>query len=40
MVLVALEAALGKSRRVATGDRVGLDLVESAMHVLPAQREP
>jgi ABC-type Fe3+/spermidine/putrescine transport system ATPase subunit len=40
MLLLALDAALGQRRRVAAGDRVGLELVESAMHVLPAQKQP
>jgi iron(III) transport system ATP-binding protein len=35
MLLVAVEAALGRRGRVAPGDRVGFELVEDAGHLLP-----
>jgi iron(III) transport system ATP-binding protein len=35
-ILVAIEAALGRSGRVAPGDRVGVELAEDALHLLPA----
>ena len=36
-LVVAVEASLQPSRRIATGDRVGLEFVEQAIHLLPAQ---
>src|SRR5207247_1803234 len=35
-LLVAVEAALGRRDRIAPGDRVGFELVEEALHLLPA----
>ena len=35
-LLVAVEAALGRRDRVAPGDRVGFELVDDALHLLPA----
>ena len=36
-LLVAVEPALGRLGRVAPGDRVGVELAEDALHLLPAQ---
>ncbi len=36
LLLVAIEASLQAGRRVATGDRVGLEFAEQAIHLLPA----
>jgi len=38
-MLVAIEAALGRRGRVAPGDRVGVELAEDALHLLPAKME-
>ena len=35
-LLVAVESALRRSRRIAVGDRVGLQFVTEAVHILPA----
>jgi spermidine/putrescine ABC transporter ATP-binding subunit len=37
LLLVAIEASLQPGRRVATGDRVGLEFAEQAIHLLPAE---
>jgi ABC-type Fe3+/spermidine/putrescine transport system ATPase subunit len=34
--LVAIEAALGRRGRIAPGDRIGVELAEDALHLLPA----
>jgi len=34
MLIVAVEPTLGRHRRVAVGDRVGLQLLEDALHLL------
>jgi ABC-type Fe3+/spermidine/putrescine transport system ATPase subunit len=36
MLVVAVEPALGRRGRVATGDRVGVQFVEDAIHLLAA----
>jgi iron(III) transport system ATP-binding protein len=36
-LVVAIEPSLQSGRRMATGDRVGLEFVEQAIHLLPAQ---
>jgi iron(III) transport system ATP-binding protein len=36
-LVVAVEASLQPGRRVAVGDRVGLELIEQGIHLLPAQ---
>ena len=36
-LVIAIEASLHRGRRIATGDRVGLEFVEQAVHLLPAQ---
>jgi hypothetical protein len=33
-----VESTLGRGGRVAVGDRVGLQLLEDALHLLPGQR--
>jgi iron(III) transport system ATP-binding protein len=38
MLIVAVEPTLGRGERVAVGDRVGLQLLEDALHLLPDQR--
>jgi iron(III) transport system ATP-binding protein len=36
-LVIAVEASLQRGRRIVTGDRVGLEFVEQAVHLLPAQ---
>jgi len=36
-MIVAIETALGRSGRIAQGDRVAVELVEHAVHLLPAE---
>ena len=36
-LVIAVEASLQRSRRIVTGDRVGLEFAEQAVHLLPAR---
>jgi ABC-type Fe3+/spermidine/putrescine transport system ATPase subunit len=37
-LIVAIQSTLGRERRIAEGDNVGLEFVEDAIHLLPLER--